>query len=184
MTSKKKIVRHWNAASPKCLRKICRQEFTANYFQYTKDQFPKHPYNPPSEQVKGKIRNLEVWWGRMECPESGGYFTLDLRARTSSNTFTRRIGITTLTEKELGKITPQEGDIFWLWAWKEERIKLGVVERLHVEVESRLPTDEERAKLRKVAQRLKEALDEQEKIFKFSEVLDEYISTSLNFRKE
>lgn len=148
--SKKKLVRYWNASDPECFRKICRQEFTANYSEYTKNQFPTHSYNPPADQIRGKIRDLEVFWGRMNTSAYKDCFTVDLYNRVSASEFGKGFGITSFTKKELGDIRPQQGDCFWIWAWKEERIKFGIVERLHIEVESRILTEVEISQLREI----------------------------------
>jgi hypothetical protein len=129
-------------------------EYSAVHVRYTKDNSPDRTYNPPKKYVKGKVRDLEVWWGRMDCSGSNDQFVIDIYPRLSSSTFAEMCGYATLTKKELGSITPQYGDALWLWGWNEERVGKGIIQRLHIEVESRILTEEERQECRELAEKL------------------------------
>lgn len=129
-------------------------EYSACHVSYTKDASPNRSYSPPKQYVRGKVRELESLWGRMNCPGIDGQFTIDLYQRLSSTRFTEHLAYATLTKQQLGSIIPQEGDAFWLWTWKEERIGKGIIQRLHIEIESRVLTEEEKTKLRELAMEL------------------------------
>lgn len=117
-----------------------RQEFSAIHLFYTQEESPDRSFMPPTVYVQGKIRNLEAWWGRMEASVEGQY-NIDVYRRSSTITFVEEADFTALTSKELGEVVPNQGDSLWIWSWTEERIKVGLIDRLHIEVESRKLSD-------------------------------------------
>ncbi len=135
------------------------REYSAIHVEYTKDDSPNRTYNPPKEYIKGKIRDLEVWWGRLNHSPDGQDCVIDVYSRHSSTGFSDDcIGYTSLTSKELGNVIPRFGDAFWIWTWVEERIGKGLVARVHIEVESKILTEEERRRCGELAEELRKEL--------------------------
>lgn len=132
------------------------KEHTACLVHLTKNETHYRTFNPPKKYVKGKARNVEAFWGRMNGDDD---FYINVWQRLSTSRFGEEEYATMiLSEVELKDVVPRNGDALWIWTWKEERVGVGIVVRSHIEVERRKLDDEDIATLTNIRNEFHQAM--------------------------
>lgn len=137
------------------------KKYSSCLVRYTTRESPDRTFDPPNQYVKGKVKNVKAYWGRMNGEED--FYYINVWKRISSSVFEEEEETEplVLSKKELGDVVPWAGDCLWIWHWEEKRNDTTTVARCHIEVERKKKlTDKERAKCGQLARDLQKELDE------------------------
>jgi hypothetical protein len=117
----------------------------------------ERPLQPPRDEVNGTPLSAAAYVGRVEEVDGEGEVIVRAWARPSARE--ELMTLDTYGRDERGPYfdrAPASGDLVWIWKWKDVSKEHGMEERVHVEVERRELSDDDRARLCDLLAKLKD----------------------------